>query len=159
MRVLTVLGITALLLFTFACGGEKSESNKEVAAKSNVVVVEVTGNDLMQFNVKTIEVLAGSKVKVNFSHIGKMESTVMGHNFIILKPGVDIVQFATAAMTAKDTDYIPADKEGDIIAHTKLLGGGQSTSIEFDAPAVGTYKFLCSFPGHYAMMQGDFIVK
>ena len=46
-----------------------------------------------------------------------------------------------------------------MIAHTDLIGGGQVTSIEFDAPDAGTYEFLCSFPGHSGLMKGKFIVE
>ena len=33
-----------------------------------------------------------------------------------------------------------------------MLGGGES------APEPGTYIFICSFPGHYQLMMGEFIV-
>ena len=63
----------------------------------------------------------------------------------------------------KGEDYkveeIPADMKDKFIAHTKMLGGGESDTIEFDAPAPGTYTFMCTFPGHYALMQGKFIVE
>jgi azurin len=36
--------------------------------------------------------------------------------------------------------------EGDVIAHTQKPFGGETTDIEFTAPAKGTYDFLCSFP-------------
>ena len=60
-------------------------------------------------------------------------------------------------MAAKDNGYIP---EGDdIIAHTKMIGGGESVEITFDAPAAGTYDYICPFPGHYGIMKGKFIVE
>jgi azurin len=80
----------------------------------------------------------------------------MGHNFVLLKKGVDLQQFALRAMNAAETAYIPAGDE--VIAHTKVIGGGEATSVTFDAPEPGTYQFLCTFPGHFAMMQGKFIV-
>ena len=40
-----------------------------------------------------------------------------------------------------------------------MIGGGQSDTIEFDAPEPGTYDFICSFPGHYSVMKGKFIVE
>ena len=82
----------------------------------------------------------------------------MGHNFVLLKQGVDLAAFGIKSASAKDTDYIPSDEEDNIIAHTRLIGGGETTSIEFDAPEPGEYEFLCSFPGHYAIMKGKFIV-
>ncbi|HRN94472.1 MAG TPA: plastocyanin/azurin family copper-binding protein, partial [Chitinophagales bacterium] len=83
----------------------------------------------------------------------------MGHNFVLLAQGTDLAKFATAAVAAKDNDYIPADLASSVIAHTKTIGGGETTEVEFPAPAAGTYDFLCSFPGHSAMMKGKFIVE
>ena len=45
------------------------------------------------------------------------------------------------------------------LAYTKMLGGGESDTITFDAPEPGTYIFICSFPGHYQLMMGEFIVS
>ena len=54
---------------------------------------------------------------------------------------------------------MPKSQAVSIIAATKLLGGGETDTVIFDAPAAGTYEFLCSFPGHYAIMKGKFIVE
>jgi len=164
------------LLFSFftmailtGCGGEekKTDDSKKVkiGAKKetkkvddNIANVVITGDDFMKFNKKEIKVKAGQKVKLTLRHVGKMNIKIMGHNVIILKQGVDLVAFASIAATANDNQYIPKDSQ-DIIAHTDLIGGGTTTSIEFDAPEAGTYEFLCSFPGHYGMMRGKFIVE
>ena len=47
----------------------------------------------------------------------------------------------------------------DVIAATKLLGPGESETISFTAPEPGDYQFVCSFPGHFAMMRGIMVVK
>lgn len=82
----------------------------------------------------------------------------MGHNVVILKQGVVPAEFAAKAATEKDNGYLPSGTE-DVLAHTDLIGGGQVTTIEFDAPPVGTYDFICTFPAHFALMQGKFIVE
>ena len=159
--VLNLLSILALS-FLIACGGgEKKEATaqKEESVQAEVVTIELSGDDQMKFNLKTIDVPAGSTVKINFKHTGQMSMDIMGHNFVLLKADVDLTEFAMSAMAAKDTGYIPADKTDQVIASTKIIGGGESTTIEFPAPAPGTYKFFCSFPGHFGTMQGDFIVK
>ncbi|MGE5944817.1 MAG: azurin [Flavobacteriales bacterium] len=162
------------LVFLTSCGGEKKkEENKEPIkigvqkeeeqtadeSDSNVSEIVIVGDDMMKFDLSEIKVKAGQKVKITLRHKGKLDVNVMGHNFVILKEGVDMTDFATKAAVSKDTNYIPKGSENDIVAHTDLIGGGQTTSVEFDAPEAGTYDFLCSFPGHYAMMKGKFIVE
>jgi azurin len=124
--------------------------------------LELTGNDQMQFSTKTLEVTAGEKVSLTFKHIGVLQKVAMGHNVVILKAGTPIPAFATKAMQAAATDYIPADEESKkmIVANTKVLGGGESQTITFTAPAeAGDYPYLCTFPGHFALMQGVLKVK
>jgi azurin len=82
----------------------------------------------------------------------------MGHNFVLLKKDVVMKDFAMTAMKARDNDYIPADTD-KVIAYTDLIGGGESTTIEFEAPEKGEYTFLCTFPGHFGLMNGTFIVE
>ena len=83
----------------------------------------------------------------------------MGHNFVLLKPGTVITEFSIkAAEAGQDADWIPEDGK-DVIVHTKMIGGGESTAITFMAPEAGTYDFICSFPGHSALMKGKFIVE
>lgn len=158
----------------FNCGGEKKkeEESSQIKIKptetkkadENVANIVITANDLMQFHdangnpLNEIKVKAGQKVKLTLRHIGTLDKNVMGHNVVILKPGVDMAEFASLSSTEKANDYIPTGSE-DFIVHTKIIGGGETTSIEFDAPAVGTYTFICSFPAHFAMMNGKFIVE
>jgi azurin len=123
--------------------------------------IEITGNDQMQYNIKAFEVTEGQKVVLSFKHIGQLPAIAMGHNVVILKSGTAVPAFATKCAPAKDTGYIPQDEESkkEIVAHTKMLGGGESEEITFTAPAAGDYPFICSFPGHFAIMQGVMTVK
>ena len=123
--------------------------------------IEITGNDQMQYNIKAFEVTEGQKVVLSFKHIGQLPAIAMGHNVVILKSGTAVPAFATKCAPAKDTEYIPQDEESkkQIVAHTKMLGGGESEEITFTAPAAGDYPFICSFPGHFAIMQGVMTVK
>jgi len=132
-----------------------SQASKSDETSNDIVI---TGNDLMKFNLNEIKVKAGQKVKITLKHVGKLDKKVMGHNFVLLAQGTDMSAFALEAASAVDNDYIPANTTS-VIAHTKIIGGGETDVIEFDAPAAGTYDFICSFPGHFAMMQGKFIVE
>lgn len=168
MKLRNYLLISVLFSFFLIACGEKKEKkdngfsyeNKETTSEQtdNPNDVVITSNDAMQFNKKEIRVIAGQKVKITLTHVGKMDKNVMGHNFVLLKQGVDMIMFGNKAAVEKDNDYIPKGSK-DVIAYTKVIGGGETAVIEFDAPEKGVYEFLCSFPGHYAIMKGKFIVE
>lgn len=123
-------------------------------------VVEITANDQMKYSLTTIEAKAGEKLKVVLTNVGQLPKEAMGHNWVLLKAGTDALAFATAASTARDTDYIPAALKEQVLAHTPILGPRKSAEVEITVPAAGEYPFLCSFPAHYAVgMKGTLIVK
>ena len=147
-----------LLFFLFI--SNPVEKATLVAENDNQKVTEVVieSNDQMKFDLSEIKVEAGTTVKLTLKHVGKLPKQAMGHNFVLLKKDVVLKDFAMEAMKARDNEYIPEGTE-DVIAYTIVIGGGETTTIEFEAPAKGEYIFLCSFPGHYALMNGKFIVE
>jgi azurin len=128
------------------------------AAKQDTIKITLNANDKMQFDQTELNVYAGQTVELTLNHTGTMPVEAMGHNFTLLKQGTDLAKFEEAAAKNKEGGYQPAD-QSDVIAHTDLIGGGQSTTITFAAPEKGSYDFLCSFPGHYSVMKGKFNVK
>ncbi len=149
-RFLHLTAILSLLLFV----GLTACSKKEAGPAE----LTISGDDNMQFDKSELRVKEGQQVKLTLIHTGTMDKAAMGHNFVLLDKGTDFNEFATAAMTDGNDNHLPNDESG-IIAHTDVIGGGESTTITFDAPAKGSYDFLCSFPGHSAMMKGKFIVE
>ena len=153
--------LTMTLAFFMAFAGFNSNPNvaSETIFSDNlqpVKTIVINSNDQMRFDKDEIRVKAGEKIKLTLNHTGKLPKNAMGHNFVLLEAGTDVNKFGQIAMNAKATEYIPAK---GVLAHTKLIGGGESTTIEFTAPKKGTYDFVCSFPGHYAIMKGKFIVE
>lgn len=104
---------------------------------------------------KTFTVKAGEKVKVTFENKATIPQP---HNLIIAKPGtlMKVGALANAMLTdpqAMAKHYVP--ESPDILFHTKLVQPGQTETLEFDAPAeAGDYPYLCTFPGHWMIMQG-----
>ena len=121
----------------------------------------ITGNDSMKFNVTKIEVAAGEEITIVLQNVGTMPKQAMGHNLVLLKKDVNAQAYATAALRAAATEYIPAALADQVIGHTKLLGPKQKDSFTFKAPEVaGDYVYLCSFPSHFvAGMKGVMTVK
>lgn len=126
--------------------------------ENDVNKIVITSDDYMKFNTSKITVKSGKLVKLTLKHIGRLDVQVMGHNFVLLKDKVDLVEFANKAAMASKNQYIPVESN-EVIVYTDMIGGGQETTIEFLPPEVGVYNFICSFPGHYAMMKGKFIVE
>ena len=124
----------------------------------NSIDIKIEANDQMKFNLSEIKVTARSVVNLTLVHVGKLPITTMGHNFVLLKKGTNVAEFAVAAMAAKDNGYVPLNTT-DVIAYTEVVGGGSSTTLSFTTPEAGEYDFICSFPGHYSIMKGLFIVE
>ena len=86
----------------------------------------------------------------------------MGHNLVILKKGISAIAFGQKALGAgaNATNPLPESVKGDVLAATKLLGPDESDTITFTAPEEkGSYEYVCTFPGHFAMMRGVMSVK
>ena len=113
----------------------------------------------MKFSLATIEAKAGEELKVVLKNIGTLPKEAMGHNWVLLKAGTDPMAFGAASMTAKDNNYIGASVKDQVIASIKILGPKETADVTFKAPAAGEYPFICSFPGHVALMKGTLIVK
>lgn len=165
MKKLVLICATGMFALS-ACTGNNEQQDAS-APPQTVTTTESTpaedgivihAGDNMKFDLTEIKVKAGETVKLTLRHTGKAPKTAMGHNFVLLKQGVSVDDFIVKTLDAKENDYIPTDGK-DVIAHTRMLGGGESDHIEFTAPAKGTYDFICSFPAHAVMMHGKFIVE
>lgn len=165
-----LFAILVLAALSISCGGESSKKDSKesisIGTKKNIekpassaTNLALSGNDMMQFDKTEFTVKAGEEITLTFRHTGKIDKKIMGHNFVLLKPGTSIPEFATKAATAGESkDWIPEDGN-QVIVHTKMIGGGETTSITFNAPEAGTYDYICSFPGHSGLMKGKFIVQ
>ncbi|WP_028296794.1 plastocyanin/azurin family copper-binding protein [Olivibacter sitiensis] len=159
------------VLFMAACGGGSSSSSTTTTTETSAPAEEapevsesdvtdhiiIEGGDNMQFDKTLFAVKAGEKIKLTLKNVGELPKESMGHNVVVLKPGTDVASFGGAAVQAAATEYIPEAQAGNVIAHTKLLGPGESDEIEITLPSKGTYEFICSFPGHFGSMRGKIV--
>lgn len=119
--------------------------------------VDIAGNDQMQFNKKEITVSKSCKqFTVNLKHPGTLAKNVMGHNWVLTKQA-DMQGAVNDGMAAGlDNNYVKKD-DARVIAHTKVIGGGETDSVTFDVSKLAAgqdYAYFCSFPGHFALMKG-----
>ena len=117
----------------------------------------VEANDAMQYNVHEITVPKACKTfKVTLKHTGKLPATAMGHNWVLTASADKAGVLADGAKAGPASTY---EQAGDtrIIAHTKLIGGGQSDTATVNVAKLKAgekYDFFCTFPGHAALMNG-----
>lgn len=117
----------------------------------------IESTDIMQFNINQITVDKSCKqYTVHLKHIGNLPKETMGHNWVLTKESDKPSVATDGASAGLNNDYV---KPGDarVIAHTKVIAGGQTDSVTFDTSTLNaneTYGFFCSFPGHWAIMKG-----
>jgi len=132
---------------------EKLTAAHNKMLKERGTVLRVTAAPGLQFAPKVLQVEPGSKVRLIFENPDNME-----HNFLLLRPGsvaeIGALADKMAAETgAADKHYIPTSDK--IIIHSKLLGPNSKEELVFTAPEKpGKYPYICTFPGHWRIMQG-----
>lgn len=123
---------------------------------------EIEGNDAMQYNVNSIIVPAScTDFKITLKHVGKMPVAAMGHN-VVITTSEDMQEVVADGMAAGLAENYVKPGADDVIANTKIIGGGETASVSFPVSKIqggGPYKFFCSFPGHAALMTGTITVE
>jgi azurin len=143
------LGALALVILAFS---------SNINAQECSVVIE--GNDQIQFVQSELNVSSScAEVTVTLKHIGQLGANIMGHNWVLTKTP-DYQAVAQAGQAAGPPNFVP---EGDarVIAATPVIGGGEEVSVTFDISGLeagGDYTYFCSFPGHFVLMFGKFVI-
>jgi len=107
----------------------------------------------MKFEQKTFTVKAGTTVEVEFSNIDFMQ-----HNLLILQRGSMEKVGAAADKLAQDPkgadqQYVP--KMPEVLFASPLVNPEGKYKLRFKVPmATGDYPYICSFPGHWRIMNG-----
>jgi azurin len=119
--------------------------------------LSIEGNDAMQYNKKELAVAGDcTEVTLTLKHTGKLPAAAMGHNWVLTETSVAQAVDSAGMSAGLPNNYLPKDDKR-VIAHTKVIGGGESTSVTFPTSKLkkgGDYTFFCSFPGHMAVMKG-----
>lgn len=152
--LIIALGCSALLFSITGCSRAPEAPPK---------TVEINADDKMRYDNTAFEAKPGQKIAVTFKNVGTTPKFSMGHNFVMLDRTVNtgnVQTFLDKASTEASHDYVPPGAK-EVLAHSKLLGPGESETVTFNAPFIpGEYLYLCSFPGHYSQgTKGIMTVK
>jgi len=143
--VLQLLGLIIIAQMAF---GQKRE-------------IKIVGKDILRYTVETIKAKPGETLKITLTTVSKMDKSQMAHNWVLLKPGTDALNFVTKDLQHPKTDYIDPAMSGKVIAKSDMLGDGETDSVTFLVPEKkGEYEYVCTFRAHYqAGMKGRLIVE
>lgn len=142
-------GALALLLLLPATG-----------AFARTCALSIGSDDAMRFDRSELRVAADcTRVQLTLAHTGRQRAAAMGHNWVLTKTA-DYRPVAIAGARGRLADsYLPPDDKR-VIAHTRVIGGGETTTVTFPTAGLvrgGDYTFFCSFPGHWNVMRGKLV--
>lgn len=131
----------------------------ETEARSCALTVEV--RDALDFNPREITVDSSCEsFSLTLKHVGNMPASTMGHNWVLTRTEDFDGAVTDGQRAGADNDFVkPGDER--VLAATKVIGGGEKTTISFDPSMLepgGDYTFFCSFPAHFVLMRGKLIV-
>ncbi len=128
--------------------------NSASEAEKDAIVINIkTVVEAMKFDKKEFSVPAGKTIILVLENPDAMQ-----HNLVIGKPkSLEIIGNAANKMiTQKDAvekNYVPAIPQ--VLFSTPLVNAGETYRLKFTAPTqVGDYPFVCTFPGHWSIMNG-----
>ncbi|MDZ7933487.1 MAG: plastocyanin/azurin family copper-binding protein [Emticicia sp.] len=107
----------------------------------------------MKYDKKEFSVPAGKSIILVLENLDEMQ-----HNLVIGKSkSLQIIGNAANKMiTQKDAvekNYVPAIPQ--VLFATPLVNAGETYRLKFTAPTqIGDYPFVCTFPGHWSIMNG-----
>ena len=131
-------------------------------ARANDCKVTLQTDDALRFNPSHITVPATCKdFTVTLTHTGHLPPLAMSHNWVLTKKS-DLDGVARTGMLAGADAHHVDQKDKRVIAHTKLIGTGETTSVTFavaQLKAGEPYVFLCTFAGHSPIMRGTLSVQ
>ena len=152
---LLALSCSAILHSMTGCSHAPEAPPKEIT---------IQADDKMRYDVTAFDAAPGQKISVTIKNIGTTPKFSMGHNFVLLDRIINTANIQSAfldkASTEASHDYVPPGAK-EVLAHSKLLGPGESEVVTFNAPYIpGEYLYVCSFPGHYSQgTKGIMTVK
>ncbi len=130
--------------------------HRKKIANARPIVIE-TGSNLT-FQTRFIRVSAGEAIALTLRN-----PDVVPHNWVLAKPGTlehvgDLANRLIADPEAVVRHYIP--QTSDVLTYTDVVLPRDEFTVYFHAPREpGRYPFLCSFPGHWKVMNGEMLVE
>ncbi|MED5470515.1 MAG: carbohydrate binding domain-containing protein [Verrucomicrobiota bacterium] len=135
----------------------KESPEDEITLSKTHQIIKLKAIEGLKFDKIVLEAKSGKPIAVIVSN-----PDLLQHNFVIGSPGSleRIGSAADALITnpkAIEMNYVP--QTNDILAASELLDPGTIAIVKIDPLKPGKYPYVCTFPGHWRIMQGYLEVK
>ena len=121
----------------------------------------LTVADTLSFDRTSLTVSrACPRFTVRLDHVGKLPTQAMGHSWVLVQ-AADAAAVAADGLAAGPTKDNLAPRDPRVLAATRVIGPGESTSVDLPLGTLRVgerYTYVCTFPGHHALMQGSLTV-
>jgi putative heme-binding domain-containing protein len=120
--------------------------------------VTIAAGPNLSYTVRDLRARPGEALALSFRN-----PDAVPHNWVLVKPGAlsrvgDLANRLVADPDAFVRHYVP--ESDDVLVWTSVAEPGATQTIHFTAPsAPGRYPFLCTFPGHWMVMNGELVVE
>ena len=141
--------LAGLLTVPMLSAGHRAVAGSDPRPEVNLTIA--TDGDVLAFKPSELTCTTDTLVHLTLFHTGKY--ITQEHDWVLTVPGAaDAV--AQALLAAGEAGgYVP-HRDRRVIAATKMCNKGEHVSVDFIAPAPGSYPFICTYPGHAAFMRG-----
>ncbi|WP_109699295.1 PVC-type heme-binding CxxCH protein [Chitinophaga deserti] len=139
-------------VYTYLHKQDASTTQAPAGKADQTVLLKVIQNE-MKYDQASFTVKAGTVVDVVLENPDFMQ-----HNLVIVRPGTLQTVGQAANKLAADPkgaemNYVPDMPE--VLFATRLVNPQETVTLRFLVPAeAGDYPFVCTFPGHWSIMNG-----
>ena len=176
MKQLWIISLLSSLLVFASCGSQQEtgdrpekimdeplmqqeEEQDTTLQEVEEVSIRATGGEQMEsmaYDQDTIEVKAGSLVKLVFTNEGKDPKMI--YNIVFTREGYSAQAAQKGSKAGASGNYLPDSTL--LLAASPLALPGQTVTVEFTAPdKEGVYEYVNTYPSETPLMKGKLIVK
>lgn len=136
---------------------QKSIPNPWGKRRKDARPITIAASDNLQFDQRTLHAKPGEWLQLTFKN-----PDVVPHNWVLIRPGSLETVGGLVNQVVSDPDaylyhYVP--KSDAVVCYTDIVESKSEFAITFQVPMEpGRYPYLCTFPGHWMVMNGELIV-